>query len=107
MWTLRWLYVSDAEIVTVSSSTPAVERQLCAAHVRHQRGIDHAWRRTMPAITSAAPAIAGTAFGDTNAATSMWLTPASVSASTRRDPVRDATPAPRAAGRRGDRRRGS
>ena len=43
----------------------------------------------MPASTSAAPAIAGTAFGETNAATSMWRTPASISAST--SAIRSAT----------------
>ncbi len=68
-------------MVTVSSSTPARQGQFGAAVVGHQGGegqrlADNAPQRSRPATTSAAPAMAGTARGDTKAATSTRRAPA-------------------------------
>src|SRR5262245_24184061 len=82
MCTLRWLYASDADTVSVSASTPAS----VASSAPFTLGTSATWRtagdRGSAAMTSAAPAMAGTALGETNAATSINDTPASTSAVT-------------------------
>ena len=84
-------------------------RQLGALDVgdeRPQRDVVVSAARSVAATTSAAPAIAGTAFGLTNEATSMSLRPArSVARSA--PPAARVAPAVRPAGRRGPRRHGS
>ena len=83
MRTLRWLYVADADTVTVSSST------LAASASSAPRTLGTSAARVTPSgaptasTTSAAPAIAGTAVGLTNAATSRCVTPAVSNASIR------------------------
>ena len=76
------LYPSLAETVTVSCRTPLARASSAPrtlgtrAHQRESPGSSRA------PTTSAAPAIAGTAFGETNEATSTSGSPAAVSAST-------------------------
>ncbi|MCA9564933.1 MAG: amidohydrolase family protein, partial [Myxococcales bacterium] len=83
MRTLRWLYVGEADTVTVSSSTPAARassapRPFGTSAVRvTPSGVPTA------AITRSLPAMAGTALGLTKAPTSRWVTPAASRASTR------------------------
>ena len=62
----------DGELVDL-----ALEGQLGATDVGDERRVPHALATEAPAAsTSAAPAMAGTAFGDTNATASMRVTPA-------------------------------
>jgi hypothetical protein len=73
---LARLWVSEAE-TTRSPRRPCAARGrvLHAAHVRHQRHVDHAGTRSMPASTSCASASAGTALGETNEVTSILCSP--------------------------------
>ena len=73
------LYAADAEIVTVMLRTPA------ASAISAPRAFGTSAHHVAPlagsrSMTSAPPAIAGTAVGDTNDAASTWASPASASA---------------------------
>ncbi len=76
MCTFFSLYAGDAEIVTVRWSTPAAvasSAPLTFGTSAHR--VTSSASSVRPATTSAAPAIAGTAFGDTKAATSIVAEP--------------------------------
>ena len=79
MWMFFSLYAGDAEIVIVRWSTPATvasSAPLTLGTSAHSVTSRWSVSSRVVATTSAAPAIAGTAFGLTNAATSMSLMPA-------------------------------
>src|SRR4051794_26760409 len=66
IWTFFWLYVSDADTVTVSPPTPASIASSAPRRFGTSAQIRVPGGGSMAASTSAAPAIDGTARGDTN-----------------------------------------
>src|SRR3954447_4215878 len=82
MWTFFWLYASDADTVTERPSMPAPSASSAPFRFgtrAHRRTPPDASARTA-ASTSAAPAMAGTALGDTKDTASISVTPAWMSA---------------------------
>ena len=101
---LRRLNVSDAAAKIGDLADAGGERPIEAGAVGHQRAVAHARRwRSMPANTSAASAICGTHFGETNAVTSMARVTGGASGDRRRRScARSGSARSRSAGRRAD-----
>src|SRR5437763_14254662 len=88
--TFRRLYSGEADTVTDSPSTPASMASCAPRRLGTSATYDTSGRPCTPAITSAAPAIAGTAEGDTKATASSSRRPAATRAST--SATRSSTP---------------